>query len=320
MLISVRYYLENDEYNWDKFVAQSYQGTFLHTRKYLNYHGNKFTDQSLMLEVNGELVGVFPAAENPTQEKNIISHPGITYGGILTSRVLTGSNLLEAFKCIINFYCLQNYAKILFKLTPSFYRKVPSQDDSYCLFRLGALRQRCDLSSTIDLTSRLQIGSRRKRNQKKAIKNEISVDAIFDFDNLLKFWSILENNLRSKYNTEPVHSIEEIKLLIKLFPNNIKLVVGKKNSKILGGTILYITDTTYHTQYIAASDNGVAACVLDVVLEECISLASLERKRWFDFGISNEEQGSVLNDGLYKFKSEFGGSGAIHEFYEVSTN
>jgi hypothetical protein len=34
-------------------------------------------------------------------------------------------------------------------------------------------------------------------------------------------------------------------------------------------------------------------------------------------GISTEQQGTVLNDGLYRFKSEFGGGGVVHEFFEI---
>ena len=37
----------------------------------------------------------------------------------------------------------------------------------------------------------------------------------------------------------------------------------------------------------------------------------------FDFGISTEAEGMILNEGLYRFKSEFGGGGVVHEFYEM---
>ena len=38
---------------------------------------------------------------------------------------------------------------------------------------------------------------------------------------------------------------------------------------------------------------------------------------YFDFGISNEDEGRVLNEGLYRFKYEFGAGSAVHEFYEL---
>jgi hypothetical protein len=40
--------------------------------------------------------------------------------------------------------------------------------------------------------------------------------------------------------------------------------------------------------------------------------------RYFDFGVSNEQGGQILNEGLYRFKMSFGAGGVVHEFYEVA--
>jgi hypothetical protein len=42
------------------------------------------------------------------------------------------------------------------------------------------------------------------------------------------------------------------------------------------------------------------------------------RARYFDFGVSNEKQGWMLNEGLYRFKASFGAGGVAQEFYEVT--
>jgi lipid II:glycine glycyltransferase (peptidoglycan interpeptide bridge formation enzyme) len=55
-----------------------------------------------------------------------------------------------------------------------------------------------------------------------------------------------------------------------------------------------------------------------LIFDCAIQAARAEGKQWYDFGISNENHGVVLNDGLYRFKSEFGGGGAVHEFYELA--
>ena len=50
----------------------------------LAYHGERFQDFSLVIEDgNRRVVGVFPAAIDPEMEARIVSHPGITYGGIV---------------------------------------------------------------------------------------------------------------------------------------------------------------------------------------------------------------------------------------------
>jgi lipid II:glycine glycyltransferase (peptidoglycan interpeptide bridge formation enzyme) len=87
--------------------------------------------------------------------------------------------------------------------------------------------------------------------------------------------------------------------------------------KVVAGVLLFITPTAHHAQYIASSGTGYAISALDLVFEYAIKAARNQDKRWFDFGISNENEGKLLNDGLYRFKSEFGGGGTVHEFYEL---
>ena len=72
-----------------------------------------------------------------------------------------------------------------------------------------------------------------------------------------------------------------------------------------------------HTQYIAASMLGYETCALDAVLAYCIAQATERQARYFDFGTSNGSDGESLNAGLYQFKSEFGGGGVLHEFYQL---
>jgi hypothetical protein len=44
-----------------------------------------------------------------------------------------------------------------------------------------------------------------------------------------------------------------------------------------------------------------------------------KNKRFFDFGISNENQGRKLNNGLSYWKESFGASIIVHDFYEVKS-
>ena len=125
-------------------------------------------------------------------------------------------------------------------------------------------------------------------------------------------------NLERKHGQKPVHTIEDIKLLANLFPKEICCVCGLLNGKVEVGTLLFMTSTSYHAQYIASSETGYIVSGLDAVFEYCIKQAHENNKRWFDFGISTENAGLLLNNGLYQFKSEFGGGGFVQEFYELN--
>ncbi|GAB6080268.1 hypothetical protein JCM10831_12390 [Hydrogenophilus hirschii] len=109
----------------------------------------------------------------------------------------------------------------------------------------------------------------------------------------------------------------EITLLAKRFPNNIRCVVAILANQVIAGVVLFITPLVVHVQYVGSSTIGYETAALDVVFEYCINKAFREGKRWFDFGICTENNGMILNDSLYRFKSEFGGGGTVHEFYEI---
>lgn len=157
---------------------------------------------------------------------------------------------------------------------------------------------------------------RRHRSLRKAQTNGIRVEEGVKY--AAAIWDVLTANLARKHGVAPVHVLSEIELLAGRFPQNIRFVAGLLNGKVVAGVVLFISGATQHAQYIASSDVGNETCALDAVFEQCIGNASTQGARWFDFGISNEDGGRVLNGGLYGFKSEFGGGGVIHEFFELS--
>ena len=70
---------------WDRFVMKgSMNGTFLQTRRFLNYHPRgRFEDASLMVLDGQELVAVCPAAAQMVGGSAMLrSHPGRTFGGL----------------------------------------------------------------------------------------------------------------------------------------------------------------------------------------------------------------------------------------------
>ena len=315
MSFSVHPFRPNDAEAWDDFCAGSLQATLLHTRRFLSYHGERFADQSLIVQEDGKWVGLFPAARSPVAATHVVSHPGITYGGVIHQGGLKGERMVVALAAICRSYAAQACTRLTYKAVPTFYHQAPAQDDLYALFRLGARRTRCDLSSLIDLQHRLPVSERRRRSLKKAIRAKVAIVA--GIPHLADLWEVLTDNLARKHDTRPVHSLAEIALLAERFPDHIRCICGTVGGRVVAGTVLFMTPTTYHTQYIAASETGHEVSALDLVFEHCMAAAQQNGKRWFDFGISTEQGGSVLNDGLYRFKSEFGAGGAVHEFFEL---
>ena len=305
---------EGNNLEWDNFVFNSLQANFLHTQKFLSYHKNRFLDLSLIIENDAQILALFPAAEDLNDSECVVSHPGITFGGLLHQGGLKGELSIEALNLIKDYYSKLGYKKLIYKCVPHVYHKAPCEEDIYALFRLNAKLVRCDLSSTIDNSKRLKMSERRRRSLKKAEKNVTIEEGAY----LLKdFWGILEENLRKKYNKSPVHDINEIQNLASLFPDEIICICAIHNSEVVAGVLLFDSASISHAQYIASNDFGHETSALDAVFNYSIIRSEKYNKRWFDFGISTENNGLYLNSGLYSFKSEFGAGGIPHEFYLI---
>ncbi len=316
MNLHVRPYTPADADDWDAFCATAHQATFLHTRRFLSHHGNRFHDYSVIVEDDRRWVAVFPAALHLEELTTVVSHPGITYGGLIHRGDLRGDRMLDAIRVLCRWYVDHGIVKLMYKAVPMFYHAVPAQDDLYALFRLGALRTRCDLSSTIDLQYRTRPSERRRRSLKKALKAGVDIKEGVQY--LPHLWQVVTDNLQRKHQTSPTHSLEEIMLLTESFPDNIYCIVGVHRDSIVAGLVVFSDHNVDHAQYIASSEVGYQIAALDALLESCITRATDSGKRWFDFGISTENSGRFLNDGLYRFKSEFGGGGTVHEFFELN--
>ena len=316
--MQARAYTPADAERWDTFCADAHGATFLHTRRFLSYHGDRFTDRSLIFEDGARWLGVLPGAQSPSRADLVVSHPGITYGGVLHEGDLRGEGMLNALQAAREHYAAAGYQTLLYKPVPHIYHHAPAQDDLYALFRLGAKRVRCDLSSCIDLAHPLPVSERRRRALKKAQRAGLTLDTGAHLADEL--WPVLEANLAQRHGQKPVHSLPEMRMLLERFPQAIRVHVARLEKQVIAGTVLFIAGRVRHTQYIASNALGHETGALDLVFDRQIQEARDMNAQFFDFGISNEDGGRSLNLGLHRFKSEFGAGGAVHEFYEIDLN
>ena len=309
-MITVNLYNKEYKIEWDEFINNSKNGTFMLNRDYMDYHSDRFEDYSLMFYDEQNLIALMPASKH---DNEVRSHGGLTYGGIITNRKMTASKMLEIFEALKEFLKSQKVKKLLYKRVPAIYFNYPSDEDLYSLFRNNAKLIRRDVSTTIDLSDKIDFNERRRRNIKKAIKNNLIFKQTDDFETYI---NLLSEVLKSQHDTKPVHIAEEIKILAKKFPENIKLYASFLENKMLAGVVIFETPIVAHAQYIANSEDGKIIGALDFVFDKLINDIYKEKK-YFDFGISTENDGLYLNAGLVGQKQEFGGRSIIYDFYEM---
>ncbi|MGJ9417713.1 GNAT family N-acetyltransferase [Massilia sp. CMS3.1] len=315
-MMQARFFDLDEASSWDNFCRGAHGATFLHSRAFLSYHGTRFIDRSVVIEQHGEWLGVIPAAGHAADPSTVVSHPGATYGGIVHQGRLRGTQMLHAFDSARALWASAGYERLQYKAVPHIYQAAPAQEDLYALFRAGAVRYRVDLSSCIDLRCRLPVSERRKRGKRKA--QRACVQVVRGRAHLAALWLVLADNLMRNHGVAPVHTLDEISLLVDRFPEHIHVMTALVNGVVEAGIVLFLGQTVAHAQYIASSEVGYSVNALDLLFDEAIGHSSQSGKRYFDFGISTEDQGLILNDGLAQFKNEFGAGGVVHEFYELN--
>lgn len=312
MNLIVRQYNKLSKGEWDNFVATAKNGHFMFYRDYMDYHADRFVDHSLMFYSEKErLIAVLPAN---IKGRVLYSHQGLSFGGLLINSKASTEAVYYLFLAAINFLKENGHIEsILYKRMPDFYNAHPSQEDLYALFLLGANLTRRDVSSLIDITKPLSYSKGRKWSVNKAKKEAFSVNEETTYSGM---WVLLTQVLAAQHSTKPVHSLEEIEMLDNKFPNNIKCYTARLNGELLAGTVIYETETVAHTQYLVNSEKGRELGALDLVIDHLIKNVYKDKK-YFDFGISTEDNGRTLNKGLIAQKEGFGARAFVHDFYEI---
>ena len=309
--VVIKRFGKGDTKLWNSFVKEAKNATFLFDRGYMDYHADRFKDHSLLLFAEGKLRALFVANEN---NHEIVSHEGLSYGGLLLEPEARLEDVLTWFFHIVRHYHQLGFERVIYRCLPFYYATYPAQEDLYALFLLKAALLQRDTSSVFVKAMPLPYQQRRKKNARKNSGSFLISRA----NDPTEFWNdVLIPNLKEKFGAEPVHSLEEIKKLMQLFPNQIQLF-EVRDQGLLGGTVIYTTPITAHAQYTSANTLGKEMGALDVLFHHLLSDV-FQEKAYFSFGTSNGDPGQTLNRGLVNWKEGFGARTFVIDTYQIET-
>lgn len=306
---SLMRYSNDRKSEWDLLVDNSRTPLFIFKRDYMDYHADRFDDFSILVYRNGRAVAALPCNESGS---TIVSHGGLTYGGLITGIDVHADDILDILCSIIYFFKRAGKSEIIYKAVPRVFNNYPSDEELYALTRAGGKLYRRDLSSVIKMDARPRLSDSRKSTARKSSKAGVGVAELDDFN---EFHSLLSHVLK-KFNSKPVHTAYELELLKSRFPKNIRLFGSVRDNQLLAAVVAYDFGDIVHTQYMASSDEGRKIGSLDFLLIHLIETI-FSKKSYFSFGISTESEGLVLNKGLIRQKEGFGGRGIVHDFYKI---
>ena len=296
---------------WDEFVRNSRSGTFLFLRDYMEYHQDRFEDGSLIFrEERGPWVALLPA----TRRGEVLeSHGGLTYGGIISDGSMTAAKMLEVFDAMVEYLREDGVSLLRYRAIPHIYHRGPAEEDLYALARNGARVVDRATLSVVDSRNPVETQLRRRRGVRKA---QAAGLVCRESDDLEAYWSLLSQVLWDTYGARPVHSREEIELLRRRFPNNIRLFGSFQGSVLVGGVLVYESPTVARAQYIAASEAGKRLAALDLLFELLLREVYPD-KPYFDLGTSASADGHGLNRGVIEFKESLGARTVVQDTYEL---
>ena len=309
----IKKYSENDKEIWDSFIRTAKNPLFMFERNYMDYHKDRFKDHSLLFYQENELIAILPMSE---KDDALTSHGGLTYGGFITGTKMKQHIMNECVDQLILYARENGFHEINYKVIPHIYHVQPAEEDRYALFLHGAQLAKVEPSTVVNMESPLKMPKGRKAQISRAKREGCVIEEKTDYESFAQFIT-LENQVLSEYhNTKAVHTVEEINLLHDCFPENIHLYAAMKEDSMIAGTIIFEYGQVVHTQYMAANEEARQIGALDLTVNTVIEKYR-NNKKWLDFGISTEDGGRVLNEGLISQKEGFGGRTNVYEMWRL---
>lgn len=303
MRLGISPYREEDREQWEDFIERSANGTFLQRRSFIEYHGDRFEDASLMVWEGEELLAVFPAHRVGDQ---IFSHQGLSFGGWIFNIGLEKSIQKEIINFTLNHFKKNGIEKLTVTAIPTFYhREAVFYYD--LLMEIGFEIESVKDTAVIALPQ--EIKDRGKRwGVKKAKSLGISLEEKAPNEN---FWKelLLPYHLK-KLGSPPVHSWEEVHQLYQRHPNQISLFQTSKGDEILAGLILFKYTNVIKIQYSAITEKGKSCRAMDLLIQELMLKCD---KPFIDMGSSIDPRSKTEKRSLVSWKGSFGAT-----LYQVS--
>ncbi len=297
MSFKITRYHHNMQSHWDDVIARSDKGTFMHRRAYMEYHATRFEDFSLLVYKDQIPVAVLPAHR---QGLHIIAHNGLTYSDFIFDKKLRIAHQIDIMSASMAFMLDNDLNSFRIKSIPVFFHNQPNESTLYLYHKMKGISVEIKPFFVLH-THNFILNKDRKKNLKRLKKLNLTIKD--DAHYIEAYWQIVTQNLKETYQSKPVHSLDEIQLLMQRFPEQIKLFTIFDRSQLLGGALVYIINNVVHFQYINAHPHHDKSAI-DLLIFDIIERYKNEYTH-ISFG-SSATGDQNLNAGLSYWKESFG--------------
>lgn len=300
----VKKYEDSDEKNWENLVARSKNPAFIYFRKFLHYHKNTFDDHSIVVYLDNIMIAAIPAS---VVEKTWSAHPGLPFVDLIMVDMINLESIKKILTAILDHLKKNGFEKMIFKVMPQVYKSIVSDEWIYFLREMGAKLYEQKLSTAIPLA---QYNHIRKDIISEYRQTKRPYEVVDGDEYLATLYKLMCQHMEQKYQSKPIHSLEDLSYLKSLFPTNIRFLAGVEHDSILGGAILFVYDSVVKLQYLFCKEQYLG----DVMLLKIVASYQASHQ-YIDLGTSNSLPHNQINFGNLYFKTKNGGKAFVTESY-----
>lgn len=306
---------------WEEFVSAANNGTIFHRQQFLDYHPKtRFENRHLMLYEENRLAAVIPALIKDEQGTcTVISYGGASYGGLVTAPGLGVAQIDRIAEAVTVHWAKEGVKRILITQPPLIYLRQPHQYIDFSLARLGYKYLKREITAVIPLEFGSDdeiISSFRAETRtalRKSYKSGINVQTS---DNVDEFYHILERNLSSRHNVKPTHSLEELKKLKKLLPQDIIQFTSYLGGRAVAGITVFVCNPKVILAFYISHDQEFQEHrPVNSVYHQVIKWGWEKGFKYLDLGTFTLNM--QPNWGLGRFKENFGARGFLRDTLEL---
>lgn len=316
MQISIEPYHQPFAEEWDNFVWQANNGNIFHTRRFLSYHPpERFEDHSLIFKKEQRVIALFPATIRYEQHRRILtSHRGASYGGLVTNFHVGIRETFDIVAALIQYAQDHQFQGIDLTPPPIVYYKRPSHYVDFALVKNGFGYKKREISSVIPLTfSETEVLNTFSAESRRAVRRGVKLGVeVRECEEYAAFYQILKRNLKMRHNVTPTHSLDELLLLKRIFPERIKLFGAFAEGRMVAGVVMFTCNPQVVLAfYISHNEDFQQYRGVNCLFFEIIKWAIREKYAYLDFGIFTVNMDP--NWGLGRFKESFGAQGIFRD-------
>lgn len=120
--------------SWNEIVSTARAQHFMFFRDFIEYHDDRFIDASWLVWRDGRPIAALPASRHGDE---VVSHGGLTFGGLISTSEITTSRAIESLGKITEGMRSDGIRRLVYKPTPHIYHRGPAEEDLFALFSTG---------------------------------------------------------------------------------------------------------------------------------------------------------------------------------------